>query len=105
MSIESGTARAELIAAVDAIATARQDGALLVLDAESTSMRRLRQAGASDESVAEIVRSAAEIAVHTLTSAPWARTGWSRHEFAVSERAKPSFYSHRPSSRASSRIP
>jgi hypothetical protein len=84
MSIDDATAsRAKLLAAVEAIALARQDGALLLVEAESTSLKRLRAAGASDADLTTILLHAFQLASDALPDAASARTAWNRCELAV----------------------
>lgn len=78
-----GIAHDKLLAAVEAIATSREEGAVFVLEAESGSLNRLRECGASDERVAEIILRASQIAGSALPTAEWARTLWSRFESAL----------------------
>ncbi len=72
-----------LVAAVEEIAASGRDGAVLMFEAEGSSLERLRQGGASDEQVAAIFLEAPRVAGSLVPNAEWVRTGWSRFECAV----------------------
>lgn len=83
MSTEREAQHARLIEIVDAMASDHEDGALLLLEAESSSMTRLRDSGATNEDFTAIFLEASRIANEEITSAASARTGWARFEYAL----------------------
>ena len=72
-----------LHAELDAIASSRRPGALLSLDVEPQSMRRLREEGATDAESAEVVHAAYELVVSCLPGVRSARLAWSRYDFVL----------------------
>jgi hypothetical protein len=83
MSVDRSAPQARLLAAVEAIAVSRQEGAFLVLEAERGSLACLRRSGASDEELDAILSRAAQVALGRLPGATCARTSWNRHELAL----------------------
>jgi hypothetical protein len=72
-----------VMATVEAIAAARGEGALLVLEAQNASLERLKRAGVSDERIGALLLQAATAAGDLLPDVEWARTGWGRLECAL----------------------
>jgi hypothetical protein len=78
-----GTVHEKLVAAVEALASSRRDGAVFSLEADHRSLERLLEGGASAERVAEILLQASRLAASTLPDANWVRTRWSRFESSL----------------------
>ena len=82
-SYGADAARRDVVSALEAIASARDDGALLRLELCTDSILGTRDAAPLSEDLELEIVGAVRVAAHLLGDVPWCRTSWSGIEFAL----------------------
>lgn len=72
-----------LAAAVDAIAASHKNGAILLLEPDSASIRRLRESGVAEDILTKLLLEGFDTAARHFAGAPCARATWSSTQFAL----------------------
>lgn len=80
---DSKTPLGSPVVAIEAISAAREQGASLLLQASSASIRRLREAGISEEVLSTLLYEAFNTAARYFAGAARERTTWNSTQFAL----------------------